>query len=1010
MRHLMKALVGMAAVLASAQVVFAGMPQIPGGPSADLEAAVPRFLTNDASARVPVDVAHTPILNRRIALQLRDVTLARALEVIGDSTGLRFAYSRLEVPVDRRVRLEAADITTAAALTEVLLGTSVDVVLTDRGQAMLVKRAPPAPLPHVAAGTITGTVTDSSTNDPLQGASVSLSGTRYGSLTGPDGHYTFTAPPGRYQIRVRLLGHVARSDSVTVSDGQTTVENFAMPRAVGTLNAVVVTGTRQPNRTAVDAPAPVDVFTAQEIRQSGRTETSQIIELLAPSFNFPRPSVTDGTDHIRPATLRGLNSDQLLVLINGKRRHNSSLVNINGSVGRGSMAVDLNAIPPSAIDHIEILRDGAAAQYGSDAIAGVINIILKSDAPGELSVQTGKTNAGDGQTVVADGSYSWALPRGGYLNLSGEMRNRDSTNRTGADTRTQYFAGDPRNNVAQLNNRIDSWVGDPKVNGGSGFYNLDMPMNNDVHFYSFGGVSYSRGLAAGFFRRALDDRTVRAYYPNGFLPLIGSHIWDYSGAAGFRGELRNWNWDLGSVFGRNTFRYDVDNSVNVSMGTNSPTTFDAGTMSFDQWTTTLDVQRSFNIGWAQPLSVAWGGELRRDHYGISAGDQASWINGGVPILDGPDSGNAAAAGAQVFPGFRPSDEQNVSRTNVAGYVDLASNPIEPVMIDLAGRAEHYSDFGSTATGKLAVRWEPITHYALRGSVSNGFRAPSLGQENFSTTSTNFIAVNGVATPFDIRTFPVTSPEAQALGAKPLRPELSTNLGLGIALQPRPNVSFTTDYYKIDIRHRIVLSGNFIGSAIQTLLTNAGYPGVQGGRFFTNAINTRTEGVDVVLQAGKDLGYRGTLRFTGGYNHNYTHVTHVDATPPQLAAFQAQLFDRSQKGLTEVAQPHDNLRLSGDWQWKKLGTVLSESWYGAVTGVSTNPANDQTYSAKWITDLALSYRLSQLLTVTGGADNLFNVYPDRTIAANSNGGIFLYSGLSPFGYDGAFYYLRFSVGM
>ena len=1010
MRHLMKALVGMAAVLASAQVVFAGTPQIPGGPSADLEAAVPRFLTNDASARVPVDVAHTPILNRRIALRLHDVTLARALEVIGDSTGLRFAYSRLEVPVDRRVRLEAADITTAAALTEVLLGTSVDVVLTDRGQAMLVKRAPPAPQPHVAAGTITGTVTDSSTNDPLQGASVSLTGTRYGSLTGPDGHYTFTAPPGRYQIRVRLLGHVARADSVTVSDGQTTVRNFAMPRAVGTLNAVVVTGTRQPNRTAVDAPAPVDVFTAQEIRQSGRTETSQIIELLAPSFNFPRPSVTDGTDHIRPATLRGLNSDQLLVLINGKRRHNSSLVNINGSVGRGSMAVDLNAIPPSAIDHIEILRDGAAAQYGSDAIAGVINIILKSDAPGELSVQTGKTNAGDGQTVVADGSYSWALPRGGYLNLSGEMRNRDSTNRTGPDTRTQYFAGDPRNNIAQLNNRIDSWVGDPKVNGGSGFYNLDIPMNNDVHFYSFGGVSYSRGLAAGFFRRALDNRTVRAYYPNGFLPLIGSHIWDYSGAAGVRGVLRNWNWDLGSVFGRNTFRYDVDHSVNVSMGTNSPTTFDAGTMSFDQWTTTLDVQRSFNIGWAQPLSVAWGGELRRDHYGISAGDQASWINGGVPILDGPDSGNAAAAGAQVFPGFRPGDEQNVSRTNVAGYVDLASNPIQPVMIDLAGRAEHYSDFGSTATGKLAVRWEPITHYALRGSISNGFRAPSLGQEHFSTTSTNFIAVNGVATPFDIRTFPVTSPEAQALGAKPLRPELSTNLGLGIALQPRPNVSFTTDYYKIDIRHRVVLSGNFIGSAIQTLLTNAGYPGVQGGRFFTNAINTRTEGVDVVLQAGKDMGYRGTLRFTGGYNHNYTHVTHVDSTPPQLAAFQEQLFDRSQKGLTEVAQPHDNLRLSGDWQWKKLGTVLSESWYGAVTGVSNNPANDQTYSAKWITDLALSYHLSQLLTVTGGADNLFNVYPDRTIAANSNGGIFLYSGLSPFGYDGAFYYLRFSVGM
>ncbi len=1009
MRHWMKALVGLAAVAATAQAAFAKSPQYPGGPSADLRDSAPHFLTTTASARVPVDVARTPMLNQRIGLHLENVTLAQALETIGDSTGLRFAYSRDDVPVDRRVRLDATDITTAAALTDVLLGTSLDVIFTDEGQAMLVRRPPPAPIPHVAAGTVSGAVTDSTTGEPLQGASVSLTGTGHGALVHADGHYSFTAPPGRYEIRARLLGYAVQVDSVVVTDGQTTVKNFALPRAVGTLNAVVVTGTRQPNRTAVDAPAPVDVFTAEEIRQSGRTETSQIIEMLAPSFNFPRPSVTDGTDHIRPATLRGLNSDQLLVLINGKRRHNSSLVNINGSVGRGAMAVDLNAIPTSAIDHIEILRDGAAAQYGSDAIAGVINIILKTDAPPELSVQTGKTKAGDGQTVVSDGSYSWALPSGGYLNLSAEMRNRDSTNRTGADTRPQYFNGDPRNSIAELNNRIDSWVGDPKMNGGAGFYNLDLPMDNGVHFYSFGGVSYSRGLAAGFFRRAQDDRTLRAYYPNGFLPLIGSHIWDFSGAAGLKGTLSDWNWDLSSVFGRNTFRYDVDNSVNVSMGTNSPTSFNAGTMSFDQWTTTLDVQRSFNVGWAEPLSVAWGGEARRDHYGISAGDQASWINGGVPILDGPDAGKPAAAGAQVFPGFRPSDAQDVSRDNVAGYVDFASNPVQQLMIDVAGRAEHYSDFGGTATGKLSMRWEPIKHYALRGSLSNGFRAPSLGQEYFSTTSTNFIAVNGVATPFDIRTFPVTSPEAQALGAKPLRPENSMNYGLGVTMQPTPNVSFTTDYYKIDISHRIVLSGNFIGTAIQTLLTNAGFPGVQGGRFFTNAINTRTEGVDVVLQAGKDLGYAGMLRFTGGYNHNYTHVTHIDPTPPQLAAFQSVLFDRTEVGLTTVAQPHDNLRLNADWQWKKLGANLGESWYGAVTSVASTAANDQTYSAKWITDLSLSYRLGDQLTVSGGADNLFNIYPDRTIAANSSGGIFLYSGLSPFGYDGAFYYLRFSVG-
>jgi iron complex outermembrane receptor protein len=973
----------------------------------DLADSAPRFLAQLSQGPVPVDLARTPILQHRIALDLHRATIATALDAIAGATGLRFAYSRADVPVERPVRLAARDITVAAALTEVLLGTSVDVVLTNDGQAMLVKRA----IPHARAeGTVSGTVTAAANGEALQGAQVSLVGTRIGALVKSDGHYTFTAPPGRYLLRARLLGYVPMQDSITVTDGQTTQHNFQLRTSLASLNAVVVTGTRQPGRTAVDAPAPVDVFTAQDIRQSGATETSQILELLAPSFNFPRPTVTDGTDHIRPATLRGLNSDQVLVLINGKRRHNSALVNINGSVGRGSMAVDLNAIPPEAIDHIEILRDGAAAQYGSDAIAGVINIILKSDAPGEISAQLGQTGRDDGRTGVVDGSYSFALPKSGYLNLSGEYRSSDSTNRSGPDSRVQYFNGDPRNDIASLNNRIDSWVGDPRIRGGSGMFNLGVPLKGSTELYAFGGFSYERGLAAGFFRRALDDRTVRALYPNGFLPLIGSHIWDLSEATGVKGTLSGWNWDLGSVFGRNSFRYDVEHSANVSMGTASPTSFDAGTMIFDQWTTTLDVQRGFDVGWSQPLSVAWGGEFRRDHYAIHAGDDASWMDGGVPILDGPDSGKVAATGSQVFPGFRPSDEQNASRTNVAGYVDVAGNPVPQLLIDVAGRVEHYSDFGGTATGKLAMHYEPVKGYALRGSISNGFRAPSLGQEYFSTTSTNFIAVNGVATPFDIRTFPVTSAEAQALGAKPLKAETSHNYGIGIALQPVSNLSFTADYYRIDIQHRVVLSGNFIGADIQQLLQDAGFAGVSGGRFFTNAISTRTEGLDLVLQTGASLGSAGTLRFTGGYNHNYTHVTHVDSTPPELAAHQQVLFDRTQFGLTEVAQPHDNLRLSANWDIRRFGLALSESRYGSVTGIATTPSNDQTYSAKWITDLSLSWRFPSGLRFTAGADNVFDVYPDRTIAANSSGGIFVYSGLSPFGYNGAFYYVRLSMGL
>jgi iron complex outermembrane receptor protein len=797
------------------------------------------------------------------------------------------------------------------------------------------------------------------------------------------------------------------TDSITIVAGQQSTHDFSLKAALTSLDQVVVTGTRQQGRTAVQAPVPVDVFTSAEIKQSGRTETSQILELLAPSVNFPRPTVTDGTDHIRPVTLRGLNSDQVLVLVNGKRRHNSSLVNINGSVGRGSMAVDLNAIPPSAIDHIEILRDGAAAQYGSDAIAGVINIILKSDAPSMLSAQVGQAKNSDGRTAVVDGSYSAAMPHSGFLNFSGEVRNRDSTNRAGRDIRQQYFAGDPRNsNPAPLN----SWVGDPKVKGASGMFNLGIPLAGSAQFYSFGGLSYSNGLAAGFFRRPLDDRTVRAIYPNGFLPLIESHIWDGSLAAGFKGTASSWDWDLGSVYGRNNFRYNVNHSANVSMGASSPTSFYAGTMKFDQWTTTLDVQRGFDIGFAQPLTVAWGGEFRRDHYGLVAGDSASWKNGGQPILDGPNAGKPAALGAQVFPGFRPSDETSQARTNYAGYVDFATNPWQPLLVDVAGRVEHYSDFGSTTDGKLSARFEPVKGYAIRGSVSNGFRAPSLGQEWFSTTSTNFLNVNGTSQPFDIRTFPVTSGQAQALGAQPLKPEKSQNYGAGLTVQPSAAFSFTADYYRINIKDRVVLSGNFTGAAIQTLLQNAGYQGVNGGRFFTNAVDTRTEGIDLVAETGRTLGTAGTLRFTGSYNHNYTDVTRIAKTPPQLSAFQAQLFDRTQVGLTEAAQPHDNFRLTGNYEYKVFGLVLSEARFGSVTSVASNPVNDQTFGAKWITDASASLGLPGRLRFTFGADNVFNTYPDRIVAQNSTGGVFVYSGLSPFGYNGAFYYARLSWGL
>lgn len=867
------------------------------------------------------------------------------------------------------------------------------------------------PAPAQQPGRITGSVTDAASGQALAGASVSVVGTHIGDIVKGDGHYSISITPGTYRVAVRLLGYAPQTDTVVVAAGQTVARDYKLKQSVASLSEIVVTGTRQPGRTAVNSPAPVDVFTAQQIQATGLTETAQIIEFLAPSFNFPRPTVTDGTDHIRPATLRGLAPDQVLVLINGKRRHTSALVNINGSIGRGSMAVDLNAIPPSAIDHIEVLRDGAAAQYGSDAIAGVINIILKSHAPGEVSSELGETGSWDGRTWDGNGVYSWTLPRDGYFMLSGEVRMRDSTNRAGPDLRQQYFTGDVRNTIPSLNNRVDSWVGDPNLKGGASMFNFGLPLANGMQLYAFGGVNFTNGSAAGFWRRPLDNRTLRAYYPNGFLPYIESHIWDVSEATGLKGTTSGWNWDLSTEWGKNSFRYNVDHSANVSMGYNSPTHFYAGTMSFDQWTSNLDVQKGFDIGWSKPLNVAWGLEFRRDHYGITPGDSASWMNGGVPVLDGPDSGAVASSGAQVFPGFQPGDRTNASRNNVAAYVDLASNPTEQLLVDIAGRVEHYSDFGGTASGKLAMRYEPVKGYALRGSISNGFRAPSLGQEYFSTTSTNFVVVNGTTQPFDIRTFPVTSGPARALGAKPLKPETSHNYSLGVALQPAHNVSFTADWYHININHRVMLSGNFLGADIAQLLADSGYTNISGGRFFTNAINTRTEGIDIVLETAFDLGTSGTLRLTGGFNHNHNHVTHVDSTPPQLAAHQQTLFDRVERGRIEVGQPQNNLRLNADWQIRKVGVSLTESRFGAVSTRSSSPGpGDQTYAAKWLTDLALSYHFQNRVTFTLGGNNIFNTFPEKNNSANSFGGIFAYSGISPFGQNGGFYYVRLNVGI
>ena len=838
------------------------------------------------------------------------------------------------------------------------------------------------------------------------------------------------------------------------------------------LETYITTGSRFNDRTVTQSPVPIDVISGLELKQGGYNETAQMLQANIPSFNFPRPSLTDGTDHIRPATLRGLAPDQTLVLINGKRRHTSALVNLNGSIGRGSVSTDFNAIPAAMIERIEVLRDGASAQYGSDAIAGVINVILRKDTGWGFTLSAGQTKTGDGEDYKLDAFAGTKLGDKGSLFVDLYVRDHSPTNRSLEDTRQQYFGKnattgalttisgnygsgtglsasngvlDPRESTV---NRINHRFGDPMTKDKGLWLNGDYPLAENLDLYFFGGNSIRHANGAGFARRAGDDRTVRAIWPDGFLPFIDSEVQDLSFGGGLKGKASNWNYDLSTTYGTNRLDYRTSNSINVTLGTASPTAFYDGRLEFNQWTTNLDVSTTFNAGLATPLKFATGLEFRSEEYAISAGEPDSYRNGGVKILDGPNAGGLAAVGAQVFPGYKPSDAGSHSRDAKAVYVDLEQDLTDRWLVSLAGRFEDYSDFGSDSTVKFATRFELTEEFALRGSVSTGLRAPHLAQEWFSATSTNFIG--GV--PFDIVTFPVSNPAAIALGASPLQPETSVNYSGGITWNPRKsNFSATVDLYNIAIQDRIVLSSNFTGQAIIDFLAKQGITGVGGGRYFTNAVDTTTKGIDVSARYVWKTADLGKFTFTGGYNHNTTKADSIKQAPANLAAITTTpLFDLTETIRLERGQPRDNINLAANWEIGKFSVLLREVRYGEVSlvaltnatqaqidaltpgydvefapavpstvgGTTTNKQVIQTFGAQWLTDLDVTYHYSKNISVSVGANNLFDVYPDENLRSKivngvvfngtDNVGIFPCNSISPFGFNGAFYYTKLSV--
>ena len=781
------------------------------------------------------------------------------------------------------------------------------------------------------------------------------------------------------------------------------------------LGKAVTIGSRAAPRSADDTAVPVDVITAEDIERSGITETSRVLQMLAPSFNFSTSTISDGTDIVRPSTLRGLGPDQVLVLVNGKRRHNSALVHINGSIGRGTSGVDLNAIPVSAIERIEILRDGAAAQYGSDAIAGVINIILHSQAGGRVSVNMGETFEGDGESVTVGFHNGWEFSNGGFLSIAAEARDRDATNRAGRDPRQQYALlpngdADPREATFDRLNHI---YGDAESDNRYFFFNSELPLSTNSTFYASGGIARRDGESAGFYRRALDARNLPEVYPDGFLPRINTDVDDDSITAGFRSHLAGWDMDASVTYGMNSFNFFISNSLNVTFGPTSPTRADAGTMSFEQTTFNLDFKRALDGFGEFPLYVATGLEHRQDAYEIEAGDFVSYANGPD---DDPDTafptqyGGIAAPGIQVFPGFRPANEVDESRDSRAAYIDLETNLNQRTTVGAALRYEDFDDFGDTLNGKLSARFEANSDFALRGSLSTGFRAPSLHQQYFNNTSTQFVAVGPDLLPLEVGTFRNDSGVARALGVEPLREETSNNYSLGVVYSPSDNFSLTADVYRIDIDDRIVLSGRFSrgNPTIDALLS--AFPEVNSVQFFTNAIDTRTHGIDLVASYNHALEAGGDLRLS--FAGNWTDTKRVGAvrTPAPLAAEGDAIFDRQEELYLEEGQPDHHFALSADYSNGPWSMLVRFSRYGeiTVTESAADTSRDQTFDAKWVTDLEAAYDFGNGLSVALGGNNIFDETPEKNIAANSFNGIFVYPRrAAPFGFNGGYYYARMS---
>ena len=895
--------------------------------------------------------------------------------------------------------------------------------------------------------TVTGIVSDEFSKESLIGATVTVKDADTGTSTDLDGSYSLNVPDGNATLIFSYTGYETQEIAL---EGRSTLD-VSLSSGIA-ISEVIIIGSRGQGRTKLTTAVPVDIIDVTElIKTSPQVNLNQILNYVAPSFTSNVQNISDGTDHVDPASLRGLGPDQVLVLINGKRRHTSSLINVNGTFGRGNVGTDLNAIPTAAIARIEILRDGAAAQYGSDAIAGVINIIMK-ESTDELSIKltsganftknaNNQTGGIDGATTNLSANYGIALgDKGGFVNFTGDFDFRQHYSRmkewegnifnlyntmerfaaadgydislladddvadviqyagaagidlAGATTKAELqgiLSAD--NTTAELAARslersdFNMRVGQSSLRGGRFFANMGIPLDdNGTEFYSTAGFGKRAGNSAGFYRLPNQSRTFTPVYANGFLPEINSNITDQSLSAGIRGKVKDWDVDFSNTYGRNSFAFEISNTSNASMLNGTLTKFDAGGFSFTQNTTNLDLSRNYDV--LSGFNVAFGAEHRFENYAINAGQVESYAQydvDGNPITKPTQTprtdffGSARPGGSQVFPGFGPANEVSQDRSSIAGYIDLEADITDKFLLGFATRYENYSDFGSTINFKGVARYRITNTITVRAAGNTGFRAPSLHQLNYNSTSTIF---DQDGNPVEVGTFSNDSRVAKLLGIPELKEETSTSVSAGLTMSiPSANLNITIDGYLVNIDDRVVYTGQFKGPGTGTELDNLlSQANASAASFFANAIDTKSKGIDIVITHTARFGNMGSLKsnLAGTFSQTKQSGEIKASKVLEDAGLVDTYFPEDSRVYLEEAVPRTKLSLSNTLSINKFNVMLRNVVFGPVTEATTNVQLQQNFSPKVVTDLSFGYQVASGLNITIGANNLLDIYPDR----------------------------------